>query len=186
MLKIILGYSPSVMLLVVKEISDFASYHGVELNPKKCKEMVISFLKYRLPCDNQIFVAGQPVEAVSSFKLLGLLIPNDLTWNLHADRVLKKANSRLYTPRLLKKAGLSSSDLVIIYSSFIRSQIEYTSPAWSAMTNIYAFMFIRVNSDTCVRVQRIIFPSKCYDELLERSGLVTLRERREKSCQNFI
>ena len=36
--------------------------------------MVISFLKYKGSDENQIFVAGNPVEIVSSFKLLGVWI----------------------------------------------------------------------------------------------------------------
>ena len=53
---------------------------GMELNPKKCKEMVISFLKYSLPSDNAIYVSGLPVGRVTSFKLLGLMISDDLSW----------------------------------------------------------------------------------------------------------
>ena len=83
----------------------------MELNPKKCKEMVISFLKYSLPSDNAIYVSGLPVERVTSFKLLGLMISDDLSWNCHVDYVIKKANSRLYALRLLKKAGLNHSEL---------------------------------------------------------------------------
>ena len=54
----------------------------MELNPKKCKEMIISFLKYSLSSDNTIYVSGLPVEHVSSFKLLGLLIFDDLSWKV--------------------------------------------------------------------------------------------------------
>ena len=94
------------MPLVVNDISAFASARGMELNHKKCKQMVISFLRYEGSDENQIFVAGNPVEIVSSFKLLGVWISNDLSWNTHVDMVLKKANSRLYALRLLKKACL--------------------------------------------------------------------------------
>ena len=37
----------------------------------------------------------------------------------YVDMVLKKANSRLYALRLLKKAGLQASHIVQIYISFI-------------------------------------------------------------------
>jgi hypothetical protein len=37
----------------------------------------------------------------------------------------KKANTRLYALRILRKAGLSQSELVNIYCSFIRTRIEY-------------------------------------------------------------
>ena len=88
------------MPLVVNDISAFASARGMKLNHKKCKQMMNSFLKYKGSDENQIFVAGNPVEIVSSFKLLGVWISNDLSWNTHVDMVLKKPNSRLYALRL--------------------------------------------------------------------------------------
>ena len=91
------------MPLVVNDISAFAPARGMELNHQKCKQMVISFLKYKGSDENQIFVAGNPVEIVPSFKLLGVWISNDLSWNTHVDMVLKKANSCLYALCLLRR-----------------------------------------------------------------------------------
>ena len=51
-----------------------------------------------------------------SVKLLGVWISNDLSWNVHVDKVLKKANSSIYALRLLKKAGLH---ILQISSKFI-------------------------------------------------------------------
>ena len=42
--KIIPRGSPSILPMVVDEISNFASIRSMQLNPKKCKEMIISFL----------------------------------------------------------------------------------------------------------------------------------------------
>ena len=103
-LEIVPRCSPSVLPLVVDENPKFSSARGMELNPRKCKEMVINFLQYRIPCDHPIFINGQRVERVRTFKLLGVNLSDDLTWNIHIDFVLKKANSRLFALRLLKKA----------------------------------------------------------------------------------
>ena len=158
LLEIVPRCSPSLMCTVVDEISQFASSRGMELNPKKCKEMIISFLKYSLASDNTIYVSGLPVERVSSFKLLGLLISDDLSWNCHVDYVIQKAISRLYALRLLKKAGLSHSDLVNIYCSFIRSRVEYASPAWSSLTNYLSDLIESIQK----RALRIIYPDVLY------------------------
>ena len=93
--------SPSILPRVVDEISNFASIRGMQLNPKKCKEMIVSFLRYNHTCFAPIFISGFPVEVVSTFKLLGVILSNDLTWRAHVDHVLKKANSRLYALRKL-------------------------------------------------------------------------------------
>ena len=94
--------SLSILPMVVDEISNFASIRGMPLNPKKCKEMIIFFLKHNHTCSAPIFISGFPVEVVSTFKLLSVMLSNDLTWRDHVDYVLKKANSRLYALRKLR------------------------------------------------------------------------------------
>ncbi len=157
----------------------------MELNLKKCKEVVISFLKYSLPSDNAIYVSGLPVERVTSFKLLGLMISDDLSCNCHVDYVIKKANSRLYALRLLKKAGLHHLELVNIYWSFIRSRarVEYASPAWSSLTNYLSDLIESIQK----RALRIIYPDVLsYQDVLICNGLETLATRRHNSCTKFI
>ncbi len=133
-LEIVPRCSPSLLPVVVNEVNNFATDRGMKLNPKKCREMLISFLKYSLSNFDTIHISGMPVEKVPSYKLLGLILSEYLTWNSHIDYILKKANSRLYALRQLKKAGLSQHDLILIYCSFIRSCVEYASPAWSDLT----------------------------------------------------
>ncbi|CAB4011843.1 RNA-directed DNA polymerase from mobile element jockey, partial [Paramuricea clavata] len=121
-LEIIPRCSPSFLPIIVDQISDYANERGMRLNPKKCKDMVITFLKYKL-VENYIFIGGDVVERVSSFKLLGVWLTNNLSWDIHVDKILKKANSRIYALRLLKKAGLSPLNIVHIYCAVIRSQL---------------------------------------------------------------
>ena len=61
----------------------------MQLNPKKCKEMIISFLKHNHTCFAPIFISGFPVEVVSTFKLLGIMLSNDLTSSITSSRQLR-------------------------------------------------------------------------------------------------
>ena len=126
--EIILRGSSSILPMVVDEISNFASIRGMQLNPKKCKEMIISFLKHNHTCLSPIFISSFLVEVVSTFKLLGVMLSNDLTWRAHVDYVLKKAISRLYDLRKVRRAGLNQSDLVNVYCSLVTTCLEYASP----------------------------------------------------------
>ena len=63
--------SPSFLPIVVNQISDFANERGMVLNPKKCKEIITTFLKYK-HSENDIFIGDDLVETVNSFKLLGV------------------------------------------------------------------------------------------------------------------
>ena len=163
------------------KIFDFAVSRGMKLNPKKCKEMMISFLQYDLQPIHPIHISGTLVERVSCYKLLGVIVSQDLTWNSHVDYILKKANSRLYALRQLKKAGLARHDLLQIYCSLIRPCIEYASPVWSDLTQ----NLINIIESVQKRALRSIFPSTSYEVALTQSGLETLENRRVNACQMF-
>lgn len=72
-------------------------------------------------------IGGTVIDRVQSYKLLGLHISNDLTWNSHCETVYKNAVKRLYGLRVLKKAGMSTGDLVSVYCSIVRSTVECNS-----------------------------------------------------------
>ena len=169
-LEIVPRCSSSIMPLIDDEISNFSSSRGMELNPRKCKEMIINFLQYRIPCDQPMFVNGQRVERVRSFKLLGVYLSEDLTWKVQVDYIVKKANSRLFSLRLLKKAGLNHTDLITIYCSVIRSILEYASPAWADLPDYLCSHLESVQK----RALKIIFPGLPYCEALKTSKLKTL------------
>ena len=92
------------------------------------------------------------------------------------------SNSRLYALRKLKKAGLSDKDLVTIYSSFIRSRIEYASPAWSTLTQGQSDLIESIQR----RALRILLPEMSYQDALNYTGLKKLSTRRHNSCEQFI
>ena len=50
-----------------------------------------------------IVLGNNTVERVTSYKLLGIIISNDLKWGEHIDYILKKASKRLYSVRIFKK-----------------------------------------------------------------------------------
>ena len=84
-LEVVSRCSPSLLPILVDEIAHFAPSRGMKLNCKKCKEMVISFLQYRLPQENPIYIDGVLVQTVSSFKLLGVMLRSFLSWSDQLD-----------------------------------------------------------------------------------------------------
>ena len=41
-------------------------------------------------------MSGNPIKLVESEKILGLVVQNNLKWNLHVDNIVKKSSKRLY------------------------------------------------------------------------------------------
>ena len=77
-----------------------------------------------------VIIEGKEVELVTSTKLLGLTIANDLTWNDHVTEITKKASKRLYFLTQLKRAGVPKQDLALFYVSCVRSLIDYAAPVF--------------------------------------------------------
>ena len=70
------------------------------------------------------------MEKVSTFKLLGVWIDDNLKWQTNTDCIIKKAVKRLFLLKTLKKYGASETDMKRIYASVIRPVLEYGAQAW--------------------------------------------------------
>ena len=96
---------------------------------KSKMEMVIVSNK-RLPFDaSGICFDGFDIPCRSSIKLVGYTIDSKLRWGPMVDRLAKKARARIGALRRIAH-HLDSSNMKIMYSSFIRSIMEFGSVAW--------------------------------------------------------
>ena len=94
------------------------------VNCDKTKELLVFF--GRTPPDiPSITIKGKAIERVTSTKLLGVIISDDLAWGPHITMIHGKASQRLYFLCLLKRAGVASIHIVRIYVSLVRSLLEY-------------------------------------------------------------
>ena len=93
------------MQAIANRVNEWSRENRVQLNANKCKELGISFAKEQRVFD-PVIIEGKEVELVTSTKLLGLTIANDLTWNNHVTEITKKASKRLYFLTQLKRAGV--------------------------------------------------------------------------------
>ena len=79
----------------------------MKLNSKKSKEMIINSMQYSPFPPAPLTVGGSVIERVVTYKLLGVYISDDLSWNVHIEHIVKKAKKRLYALRALKKSALT-------------------------------------------------------------------------------
>ena len=154
-MEIIPRCSPSYLPFTVSDIYTYASLRGMKLNSKKCKEMIINFMQY-----------SPVIERVVTYMLLGVYISDDLSWNVHIEHIVKKANKRLYALRALKKSGLTITQLVQVYCSIVRSVLEYACPVWAALPKYLDDVIESVQK----RALRIVLPNCHYDDALIQFG----------------
>ena len=113
---------------------------------------------------------------MTSAKLLGLNISNNLKWNNHISELVRKAAPHLYYLRQLKRSWIALKELLLFYTTCIHSTLEYASLVFHRTLSEYL-------NDDLERVQRralrIETPDLSYSKALETYGLKTLKERRE-------
>ena len=90
---------------VKNSIINWSQQNKFELNPLKCKEIMVNFSREQ-PDYPPILVNGTIIERVKKAEVLGLVITDDLKWNEHVNKITIKAARHLYLLKQLKKSGL--------------------------------------------------------------------------------
>ena len=120
--------SISLLNSIVSDIHKFSMDHNMRLNPIKCKEMLINFMLHPNFTLKPLVVGNNCIERISTYKILGVFIDSDLRWNSHVDYVYKKACKRLYSLRILRRAGVDQASILKVYTSSVISLLEYAVP----------------------------------------------------------
>ncbi|KAK5892697.1 hypothetical protein CesoFtcFv8_013051 [Champsocephalus esox] len=115
----------------VRKLTEWCAVNNLLLNSIKTKEIIIDFRRTSID-HAPLYINGDCVERVLSFKFLGVHISQELTWSTNTTAVIKKAQQRLYFLRLLRKNHLNQKLLVTFYRSTVESVLTYCISAWYA------------------------------------------------------
>ena len=94
-------------------ITDWSRHNDMRINATTTTEMIICF------CRNDNHVASIPrividnndIERVTQYKVLGVTLSSDLSWNAYVDMVVSKVRKPVFTIYQLKRAGIRQCDL---------------------------------------------------------------------------
>ena len=129
-------------------------------------------------------LGDKEIESVDQMKLLGLTVTNDLKWRTNTHEMVKKAYSKLWILKRLKKKGASLDDLKDVYIKQVRNILEFGVPVWNCGITLEEVTDIE-------RVQKaflyITLGEKYYryESALEEMELETLEERRLQLYRTF-
>ena len=173
----------SLLNLVVNDIQNFSMNHNMKLNPKKCKEMLFNFMHNHNFLIRPIVIGNSVVERVTTYKLLDIIMSDDLKWTKHVDYIFKKASKRLFSLRTLKKAGVASESIVKTYLATVRPILEYGVQVWQDIPDCLSRKLKLVQK----RALLIFFPTLAsYTEAIYiRTNLTTLEDRRKYLWCNY-
>ena len=107
-------------------IASWLNDNKLTLNVDKTKAMLIgSDSKLRKLNSLSVFVLGNQLDSVRSFKYLGVVLSSNFTWTEHVEHVISKVNQRLG----LLHAGL------LYYKSLVLPILDYADIVWGDKDN---------------------------------------------------
>jgi len=156
----------------------WASTNHMKLNAKKCKVVSFSFLR-NSPSGQHLYIDGQLLDCVATFKVLGISTNDQLTWNDNIEQLLKKAAQRLNILRILRCSTIPASNLISVYCALVRSVLELRLsrlaylPTWISLCKTGTYTKTRF---------RILYPYIDFNRALELSNTERLEDRRNNLC----
>ena len=100
---------------------------------------------------------------------------------MHCEHIIKKSSRRLYALRKLKKSGVASSDILLVYCTIIRSILEYASVVFANLPQSLGNDLEKVQK----RALSTIYPNCSYEDALKVAGIGSLESRRNVACKRF-
>ena len=114
---------------------------------------------------------------------VGLYVDDNITWDDHVTFICAKSVKRLHFLKLLKRAAMSTDDLLYYYKSVIRPVTEYSCFVWhSSLTKEQANRLENIQR----RAVRLIFGNNNQDMNSAMSSLTSLADRREHLAKHFF
>ena len=157
-------------------IAKWSDDNFLKLNPKKCKFMIISRKRQHSITPPQLLLNGHPLDEVSTFKYLGVLLSSDMSWSPHISAICSKARKVI---GLLYRRFYSMSNmdtLIQLYVSLVRPHLEYACSVWAPASH--------KDIDSLEGLQKFAFRMAThnwnlnYQDLLSLVDLPTLESRR--------
>ena len=115
----------------IQELTGWCIRNKLQLNSSKTKEMIIDFRK-KSEDHTPLSINGACVERVASFKFLGTVISEDLTWTANTTALVKKAQQTLHFLRVLRRNHREEKLQVSFYRATIEPVLMYCVTVWFA------------------------------------------------------
>lgn len=123
----------------LNRFADWCRVNGMEVNTSKCK--VMSFSRLRLPTTFNYTIDGKVLSLVSSIRDLGVILDGELSGVEHISNIVNKSLKLLGFIKRNTVEFSTVQSLKVLYSSLVRTHLEYCSSVWSPY---YAYHINRI------------------------------------------
>ena len=113
------------------ELWHWLQINKLQLNVGKSKFMIFHFRQRKLRDEEipEIKINNTPIQRVSEFNFLGLMLDESLNWNAHVNKISNKI-SKIIGIMNKQKRILPTRILKLMYDSFILPHINYCISCW--------------------------------------------------------
>ena len=165
------------------KICSWTEDNMMQLNRKKSKAMIFNFTR-DFQFTTRTVMQNEVINIIKETKLLVVMLCDDLSWDSNTSFLVKRAKARMRLLHKLVDFGITQSDLVNIYTLYIRSILEQSCQVWHSSLTLENFQDLERVQKTALR---IILQDEymSYSNALAATGLSTLFHRRSQLCLKF-
>ncbi|XP_072006908.1 leucine-rich repeat-containing protein 2 isoform X1 [Engystomops pustulosus] len=116
---------------LIRKFVDWCQRNHLRINAGKTKEMVMDFRKHSPP-SQPVVIHGTDIEAVKSYKYLGVLLNNKLEWAENINALHRRGQSRLHLLRRLRAFGVRGALLKTFFNSVVAPAIFFGIVCWGS------------------------------------------------------
>ena len=156
---------------------------GMKVNASKTNCLLVSELKSYMPDAFFFDPDGTKISPSDKMKILGVQFSSRPDMSAQVADIKRKFASRMWVLRHLAHRGFTTPDLLAVYKSILLPCHDYCSVVYhSSLTGHQNAVLERLQAQA---LKCIYGYQYSYRELLEVTGLKTLKERRENRCLKF-
>ena len=114
----------------ITHIQAWAATNNLKLNCSKSKEIIFA-ARGKRGNSADLPQPSMNIERVSSLRVLGVIVNDQLSAADHVTNVLASCNSLLYALRILRCHGISDASLQNVFQATVIAKLTYCAPSWS-------------------------------------------------------
>lgn len=185
-MSIVVGSQAETRLLQmdINNILEWSVKNKLPFNPGKCN--VITFRRKNEYYHANYVMGDHVIERVDEVRDLGLLTDFRRTFASHIEQMTMRARQSMGYIKWISKGQFGTRALKVLYTSYVRSKLEFASVIWDPSTEIYRSdiesiqkQFVMYAFGDTNRIPPFILPP--YEERCKQIGLDKLSTRRSRA-----
>lgn len=159
--------------------------NDLDLNIDKC--FVVKYHRKISPMNFEYRMSNKALTEVTQIKDLGVFFDCKLKFNVHISHIVRKAYQMLGFVMRMCKDFVNLSCMFSLYSTLVRSVLEYASVVWNPFRKNQVLEVERIQKKFSLFMSKKTYtPYMDYKIRLHIHGLISLEGRREKSDVIFL